>query len=166
MWDKNTSAGLCAKKGGLTREGGRICGTLRYIYQLGNRMFKCLPLYLHICFLMSWSAEPLQVNPLSLIHFSRLVLNNCWKPCTQHRNKRTKTNKRTHANKCEQPNSQQLRKHNKKQTQTITQQYRAGLRRMWQHGQYTVPGWYNTKPFYYTYVHCVCRVVRNLSQTP
>ena len=34
VWNKNTSAGLCAKNaGGLMREGGRICGTLRYIYK-------------------------------------------------------------------------------------------------------------------------------------
>ena len=33
--DKNTSARVCAKKaggGGLMREGGRICGTLQYMY--------------------------------------------------------------------------------------------------------------------------------------
>ena len=34
-WDKNTSARLCTENagGGLMREGGRICGTLRYTYK-------------------------------------------------------------------------------------------------------------------------------------
>ena len=33
--DKNTSAVLCTKNaGGVMREGGRICGTLRYVIRL------------------------------------------------------------------------------------------------------------------------------------
>ena len=59
MQDKNTSARLCAKNaggggGGLMHEGGRICGTLRYLPSLLSFLVHVLfglP-FLHLSFLM------------------------------------------------------------------------------------------------------------------